>query len=292
MATTNSSLARPSPDALRARDPETPLEELEQLILRGHTDDFLMNPVLPVLPVIDGVFLQTLSMTAWQRLISCPWLPGYLLREFAFHPDGRMNPLLGRLLQHPRTPAEHIPAILEGIGAWRLRNQSHPPLQAALTVLLIRRCGSFQELTRLSPGAIRGIFPEVLRSLAGDEDAVVRAYAAAHELTPGELLVKLSRDPQAGVRQAAATNPETPPEVRAELARSQDAPVLAAMARDAETPPELFEALAGASRVFVRALVAEQPRAPREVLEALCSDPSPLVRRALSWNIAAAEFFR
>jgi hypothetical protein len=292
MATTNSAFARPSPDALRARDPETPLEELEQLILRGHSDDFLMNPVLPVLPVIDGVFLQKLSSAAWQRLLSCPWLPGYLLRECVFHPEGRTHPFLGRLLEHPRTPAERIPAILELIGVWRLRNQIHSALQIALTAPLIRRSGSFQELTRLSPGVIRSIFPESLRSLAGDKDAALRAYAAAHELTPVDVLAGLSRDPQAGVRQAAATNPATPPEVRGELARSQDAPVLVAMARDAETPPELFEALAVASRVFVRALVAEQPRAPREVLEALCSDPSPLVRRALSWNVAAAEFFR
>lgn len=282
-STSNFALLRPDTDALRARDPETSMEDLSDL-LGDHPDDFLMNPVLPLLPVLGATFLAQPTVGAINRLFLCPTLPRYLI--VLLHEVRRKDNLAlpARLVTHPRTPL-HL--LFERLISWdpmQLRHAQSSPLLAALISALLRRASSVEAFRLLPRAALQETFDALLLDLVVHDDPEFRAYAAAHERTPPGWLERLASDPHPSVRQAAVTNPKLPVEPRLRAARGQDPAVLVALARDPESPPEVFEALAAGSRVLVRFLVAEQPRAPLPVLEALASDPSPLVRRALSWN--------
>lgn len=265
------------------------MEDLANL-LGDHPDDFLMNPVLPLLPVLGAASLAHPPAGAIRRLFLCPTLPGYLI---ALLHEVRGEGDLGaseRLLTHPRTP---LPLLLGRMISWNLMQLRHAqgsPLLIAMISALLRRASSVEAFRLLPRAALQETFDELLLDLVVHEDPAFRAYAAAHERTPPGWLEGLTSDPHPSVRQAAVTNPKLPVELRLRAARSQDPAVLVALARDPESPPEVFEALAVGSRVLVRFLVAEQPRAPLPVLEALASDPSPLVRRALTWNASSPAY--
>lgn len=272
--------SRPDASLLAVRDPATPLSELASLVAR-YPADFLLNPIVPLLPVLHGEFFaSTLGTAGFSVLVAQPALPSFVLLDLL----GFVWGAPARVLCHPRLPPEKLlPLLLQG---WASACASDPVGATLLRFLLADEPGPDGELTALPEGEAVERVRQAVEALALSEEPAARAYAAGHALASGEALARLASDPRYRVRQAVALNPASPPELRLRLAQGGDPFVLAALARDPCLLPGLAGALAACPLVQTRALLAEHPGAPAPVLAALASDPSWLVRRAVAWNIA------
>lgn len=110
--------------------------------------------------------------------------------------------------------------------------------------------------------------PELLASLARDQDDGVRRAAAKNSRTPVQSLKTLAREDHWGIRLAAASNPNTPTESLAGLAQDDDADVRRSAASNSNTPVESLAALARDEDVDVRRAAARNKATPKVPLSA------------------------
>ena len=134
--------------------------------------------------------------------------------------------------------------------------------------------------------ATRPARPEMLESLAGDADPMVRAAVAANAACVPGTLAKILESSSDLICEAAASNPNYPPGVLAALAASADFNDKMAAADHPNCPPEvlaaraLLEHAAHDEHAYVRVAVAESGRCATHLLERLAGDEDKAVRDA------------
>jgi hypothetical protein len=129
---------------------------------------------------------------------------------------------------------------------------------------------------------------ELLKKLAKDEDAGMRAVAAVNPRTPRELLLELARDKDASVRRDMAQNIRAPGYLLAVLAKDRDRDVKRYVVWNPNTPAEVLQTLAEDSSSQIRAAVAWSRRASVDLLGRLARDKDAKVREAVAGNSNAS----
>ena len=124
----------------------------------------------------------------------------------------------------------------------------------------------------------------VLKELAKDTRAHVRAAVAASPRATTSLLKVLAEDLDHSVRSSVAFNPHTPAILLAQLAEDSNVNVRICVAANRNAPAQVFEVLAGDRNRDVRCDVALNVRTPSHVLEVLAKDTKSDVREMLAKN--------
>jgi ethanolamine utilization microcompartment shell protein EutL len=129
---------------------------------------------------------------------------------------------------------------------------------------------------------------ELLKKLAKDADAGMRAVAAVNPRTPRELLLELARDKDVSVRRDVAQNIRAPGYLLAVLAKDQDRDVKRYIVWNPNTPAEVLQTLAEDSSSQIRTAVAWSRRASVDLLGRLARDKDAKVREAVAGNSNAS----
>jgi hypothetical protein len=148
--------------------------------------------------------------------------------------------------------------------------------------------------------------PAMLRLMALDRRADVRAAVAGNGRTPSDVLALLGGEPTKQVRRIVAANPRTPPEVLSSLATVRDTRIRRHVATNSSAPAEVRMELALSGDNWIDSHLAVDPSTPvevllrlsiegdlrvclgtvvnratpREILEDLADDSDPVVRTA------------
>jgi hypothetical protein len=129
--------------------------------------------------------------------------------------------------------------------------------------------GRHQEVVRQAKAQLREFLarcsdtpPEILESLASDQDANVRSAVARNLKTPTTLLTALATDRLPQVRSAVARNRNTPPAILEGLSSSKHEGVRRSVAENRNTPPATLERLAVDKDEGVREAVHSNRKAP------------------------------
>jgi hypothetical protein len=125
---------------------------------------------------------------------------------------------------------------------------------------------------------------ELLKKLAKDEDAHMRAVAAVNPKTPRRLLLKLAKDKDTWVRLEMARKTKAPVYLLAVLAKDDDEDIRRYVVWHGNTPLELLQALAQDNSPRVRTDVAMSQRTPPDLLGTLARDKDAKVRYAVAGN--------
>ncbi|MDB5269693.1 MAG: hypothetical protein JWP58_2733 [Hymenobacter sp.] len=127
---------------------------------------------------------------------------------------------------------------------------------------------------------------DMLRRLADDPVAKVRAAAAHNPRMPAEVLARLALDRRAAVRQHVGSNANTPPEVLAVLAQDRLHAVRDYVAYNKATPPAALAGIAARPRFGpkMRRRLLQNESTPPELLTAWYVDASRNTRHTLAGN--------
>jgi YesN/AraC family two-component response regulator len=93
--------------------------------------------------------------------------------------------------------------------------------------------------------------PSVLRKLASDDYAKVRAHVAENPETPADVLEFLADDPSEEVRMSIAENPQAPESILRKLASDTSDDVRLSLANSSKLPPDVLESLAEDQNPFI-----------------------------------------
>ena len=126
--------------------------------------------------------------------------------------------------------------------------------------------------------------PELLESLATDEDFFVRADVATNPNTSLRVLKSLARDEEALVRSCVASAPKTTIEILEFLAKDETSFVRSHVAENSLTNLDMLGRLVQDEDEDVRAAVASNPTINVKLLELLAKDDDYRVRRKTAGN--------
>lgn len=245
--------------------------------LRGSPD---LLTLVAQQPGIDGGTLQVLSHAADPTV----------LRSVAWHPAASMDVAAAaceRLLEmHAPSPdPPSMPAWWAAAWAWLAAQPDDTRrfyAQADLPFPLLRRLAQDPAWhVRLHLAGNPHAPPEVLASLAGDEDATTRQEVARHHRTSPAILAALAQDESDEVREAALCHRDTPPEALERLHLTGGNGAAWDLASHPNTPARVLTALARHADWRVRARTGAHPRTPLGSLTDLSRDADEAVRAAL-----------
>ena len=285
--------------SLVAANPNTPPEVL--FLLAVHfPKEFLGNPVLGLLIVVNPNFLAEVSSYTRQRLIAHPNVRKSFLNWAAKNGD---EAALLSLTQNPSTPAELIePLTQHAMPKVAEAAAMHVSLEASVLPQALLFTAQEADTLELRQLALVDLIPGWLAMrLAREADSSLRSGLAGAASTPAEVLSALLLDEDEEVRKAARSNPATPREAldwveRLEGGEGVDVPLetLALghswlrqlVARHPLASAGLLEGFAQHEDWKVRHAVAGNPKLPGAWLEKLGSDSDRDVRQAVASNPA------
>jgi hypothetical protein len=267
-----------------ARNPNTPPEILQPLA-GIYPDDFLANPVAPLLTREMPDFLDPLRPDQLLALLLRPDAPPSLIAPLRTHANARVR----------ETARLHVSLVAADDVVWEAearRAYRRLPLVAGEALLELAELDltPFWIIERFAGGLDRRLTERLLSTGDEPEQRALRellrraADDTAHALTDAEL-ARLARS---GVRARclAAVHPDTPAEVLERLAGSGGPLARKWVARNSALPPALAAELASAAAWRVRVALARNPNTPPELLDQLAGDTMPPVRAAVARNAA------
>lgn len=99
--------------------------------------------------------------------------------------------------------------------------------------------------------------PVVLRKLAKDSNAAIRARVAENEFTPIDILQELALDQKSDVKISLSENPNTPEPILEKLAKDENEDVRLGIAENPKMPARILEILAVDENMYVAARAAK-----------------------------------
>lgn len=281
-----------------AANPNTPEEVLLRLAVH-FPQEFLANPVLDLLILVNPNLLAEVPPYVRQRLLAHPKAPPGFLKWAATYGD---EAALLSLAHNPSTPAELIePLTRHPLPKVAEAAAMHVSLEASVLPQAILVSAQEADSSELRQLAQLDLLPAWLSLRAAREaDSGLRVALAASS-SPAELLSALLLDEDEEVRKAARANPATPRESldwveRLERGEAVDVPLetLALghgwlrqlVARHPLASQALLAGFAQHQDWKLRQAVAANPRLSTDWLEKLGSDPDRDVRQAVAANPA------
>lgn len=282
-----------------AGNPNTPEDVLYRLAVR-FPREFLENPVLDLLLLVNPNFLAEMPEYARRRILAQPRVEVGYLRWVLKHGDTKA---LLSLAQNPATPPETLePLLAHPVPAVAEAARLHVSLEASPLESAWWWLEGDSEAVELRQLAVSGLIPNWLTPrLARESDPALRAILAASEATTPEVLEALLFDEDEDVRRAARANPAMPKEslellsrleaglpgeARLELLAHGHVWMRSLVARYAHTPQALLEGFSADEDWRVRQAVASNPNLGVEWLAVLASDSDRDVRQAVAANLA------
>ncbi len=256
-----------------AQNPNTPIRQLVRLA-REFPQEFLSNPILPLLNISQPNFIKEFDAGLWLQLLRTDQIPPAWVK--ALH-QGHI--LASWQAQEALEEARlHIAVAGEATSRWKK--------QASEALQKDRRL--FRYLYTIHPDIFLLcilVFPALGTQWSTElywrrKEIPLLLLAHCPELD-GSLIARLARNPEIPLRCAAARHPRAPAKVLSKLADgSQAAQVRRAVASNPGASVKLLRRLAGDSEASVRQATAHHPRLTLELLEVLALDPDPTVRAA------------
>jgi hypothetical protein len=301
-----------------ALNPNTPVDQLCLLAVE-FPEEFLRNPVLPILNLTRPTFIEGLAFEAWCSLlrfekISPAWIK--LIRDDRryFYSKSTERALMD--LHVSQIPAGGPDQALRPQDVRRIYLKNLPDLKRLkleeetelflLVVLLFPHLSpllnkQWQAATSVAPLRVAELLAftkqpgtKTLAALAQVSNPLILSQVARHPASPQRFLKGLAiykrsvpdatRALQA-VYNAAANNAHTPLETLYALASAKEPYVRAIAARHAALEPRDRSILALDEDATVRAALASFPHLTAELFTTLVQDTSPIVRAALARNV-------
>ncbi len=309
-AETLAKLARSNDEAICravAYNPNTPVPVLLRLAQK-FPQEFLSNPVLPLLNLAQPDFIKKLDAAVWLQLLRYDRVPGVWLKWLQ---QGVILPLQWQRTEVLEELRFHIAIAGEAGKGWEKRARrdlqedkrllsylyrvdpqifllcilAFPGLAAQWGVEL--RSGR-KELQRLALEQSPELSSQALALLAREQETSVRCAAARHPRTPAKILTKLvDTSFDTTIRCAVASNPHIPLKLMRRLAGDLEAAVRLAVAHHPHAPLEVLETLALDTDFTVRAAAALHSKLSREIYQLLAADSDATVRAGLARNVHA-----
>jgi hypothetical protein len=290
-----------------AHNPNTPVAVLLRLAQR-FPQEFLSNPVLPLLNLSQPDFIKKLDGSAWLHLLRSDRVPSVWLKWLQ---QGVILPINWQQKTILEEIQFHVAVAGDVTSGWE--KEANRALQADRRLLdYLRRVNpqilllcilAFPDLAAQWGIELRSTRKEVLRVvlehspalsgntlafLAREQEPAIRCAVARHPRTPGKVLKKLAdthADP--AVRRAVASNPHLSIKLLRRLAGDSEAAVRIAVAHHPHAPLDVLETLALDADFTVRAAVASHCKLSLEIYQLLVNDTDSTVRAALARNVHA-----
>lgn len=285
-------------------------------------EEFLRNPLLPILNLTRPAFVKELPFLSWSSLLRFEQLAPSWLQQFKTGSRYQLGwSAIWKLMQLHVSYAgsDRKPLALTPPGkpprSWRtvvceeLANDQKQTLRPAtldsvdearmflLFVLLFPHMASMlkkqwprvaQTLPRQAGmvlAATTQINRKTLTTLSAGQNLFVRCQVARHPHTSVQILSHLAKSRQAEVRRAVASNPHTPLDTIYTLLADLSSAVRRAAVRHQSLAREDCELMALDEESTVRAALATRPLPDRKLLARLAEDPETLVRAAVARNL-------
>jgi hypothetical protein len=306
-------------------NPNTSLPVLGQLV-GEFPEEFLRNPVLPMLNMVKPEFIKELPFLAWASLLRFENLPLPWFQQLKIDSRYQRNQaaiwnLLG--LHVIQVNASNRPAELFSSsntrGTWKAALQAEMKrdlLAVAKPVTLsaedeletfllfgllvphavpmlkeqwVQAARSSEQLTgRMLSSGMR-VGGKTLTQLAQEKSPLVRSQVARHPHTSAKILSRLATSSHPEIRRAVASNSHTSTEIISILLTDSQASVRCAAVAHVSLTGEDHEIMARDEERTVRASLAALPLLAKTLLAQLAGDPAVTVRTAVARNLHAPQ---
>ncbi|GCE07874.1 hypothetical protein [Dictyobacter aurantiacus] len=308
-----------------AMNPNAPLQVLSQLA-GEFPEEFLRNPVLPMLNMVKPGFIKELPFLAWAGLLRFEHLPSSWFQQIKTASRYQRNQAaIWKLIQlHVSQAGEAhellvLPATSKAPRPWKavIQDELKLDLHAATgpatlapedeveTLLLFgllvpyavpmlkeqwvwaaRTAGRQTGRMLASTMAVGG---KMLARLAQEESLFVRCQVARHPHASAKILGQLVTSHHPEVRSAVASNPHTPAEIISTLLADSQSVVRRAAVSHATVTAEDHKMMARDEESTVRAALAALHQLDNTLLTQLADDPAATVRAAVARNLHAPQ---
>lgn len=297
-----------------ALNPNTSLTDLCNLAAK-FPEEFLHNPIIPILNMTQPDFIKKLPFMAWASLLrfadlSPAWFQqvkddiAYQRNQAAsweliqLHVSLGKNGLLAstdvRRVYQKQLPKSVALAPEEDVELFLLFVMLCPDTAPMLKKQWITAAQTSPRRVGIALSLLREVGSRTPGRLAQEKHPFVLGQVARHPATPPRVLKQLAMhnrrklaatNARTLVRRATASNPHTPLEALYQLASSEDAGLSRVAARHPSLEMIDREILALDREESVRAALATTPELTTYLYEQLVDDPAPTVRAALARNL-------
>jgi len=186
------------------------------------------------------------------------------LHAFVAHALDRHRPDAQQLWQLGRSPLRSVLHMLGRAGIDFSR--------APLVDLGVRNLLGASSRLRLAVAGDPSVPPQLLVTLAEDDDEHVRRSVAWNATTPSETLARLADDQDMEIRRGVGLNAGTPTDVLCRLTADTEPRVIICVARNPATLPDIIARLSAHHDANVRQSVAQNPATPPDILASLTGE--------------------
>lgn len=260
-----------------AKNPNTPEATLFMLAI-DFPHEFLANPLIPLLYMVEPDFMRKFDFQAWKSLLRCEEIPDYFLHF---------------LQQDPQKKRQLEMEIANHIGVSREINANWTDYAKEAMFAYNKNADRYNGITPHHTFAnLMLLFPQLYNDTLLIPSAKFtfsnkQIYLSNVPVSP-QTLALLPYSGDIGVSRALALHPNTPIEVLAKLAQGDPA-VRKAVVNNPAAPIWLIEKLAENENVEVRCAVARCHRTPLYVLEVLAVDFEDRVQTAVAGHQVITE---
>ena len=256
-----------------AEDPNTPVDELEELSMDSDKD---VRSAVAGRGDVPASVLSRLSMDSDKdvRYVVAinPSAPASVLAKLSTDSDDYVRM---RVAKRRDAPASALA---------KMSTDSNHTVRSAVAENTNTPASALAKLSTDSSDEVRGGVAwnlstpaSVLSRLSTDSSSYVRCTVAGRQDAPASVLAKLSADPDEDVRGHVAWNSDAPASVLAKLSTDSDELVREYVAGNPSTPPDSLIKLSADSR-DVREAVAGNPNTPLNVVAKLAHDEEYAVK--------------
>lgn len=288
--------------------------------------EFLRNPILPILNMTQPDFIKKLPVLAWAGMLRSEQIsPAWFQQVKSDVRFQRLQPAIWKLIQLHVSQTGETRKTLDQLvldkppRSWKItlqeefkRNRAMGIHATALTpadegellllfVLLfpavvpmlreqwIQAARNVERQAGSLLAFTKTVGGKTLAVLSQEKSLYVRCQVARHPRVSAKILSRLALAIQPEIRRAVASNPATPPEIIAPLLADPHSSVRRAAASHPALTSQDHEMLASDKESSVRAALASLHLLDQRLITQLASDPSAQVRAAVARNLYAPQ---
>ena len=265
-----------------ASNPNTPPNILWKLA-GEFPQEFLNNPILPLLPLEDPSCVLNQSFSTLLRLLNQNTVPKWILLEATKFKYDRVVMAVAKNLQIDDEVIEKLIATQNK--KIQLYLIQHPNISSRLLQKLSEsKTSDYSYRTAIRAAVAKHLDtpPEVLEKLAFDSETQVKKAVASRSDLSIDLIAKMARDRQITAKKFLLRNKYFSAELLKDLAGYQEPKVLQMVALHPHTPLEILKELASVE--VASGYVAQSHLLNGEIIEILIESDLPEVYFALAKN--------
>jgi len=288
--------------------------------------EFLRNPILPILNMTQPDFIKKLPVLAWAGLLRAEQLsPIWLQQVKSDIRYQRLQPAIWKLIQLHVSQTGEARKTLDQLvldkppRSWKFTLQEEFKRNRVMTtqttalmptdeeellllfVLLfptvvpmlreqwIQAARNAERQTGSLLAFAKTVGGKTLTALSQEKSLHVRCQVARHPHVSAKILSRLATVKQPEIRRAVASNPATPPEILSTLLADPHSSVRRTAASHPDLTSQDHEMLTSDKESSVRAALASLHLLDRRLITQLASDPSAQVRAAVARNLYAPQ---